>query len=213
LRSALARSAFPWREAVGIGRALAEGLAAAHARGIVHRDLKPENVFLTADGQVKILDFGLARVENPVESEASTQTADGTVLGSVGYMSPEQVRGETADSRSDIFSLGCILYEMLASRRAFQGATSAESLAAILRDTPRDLAALGVAVPASLERVIAHCLEKSPDRRFQNARDLAFDLHAITQGSGISAAAEASSLAGRIDSVAVLPFDASAAGP
>jgi TolB-like protein len=213
LRAAISRSALPWRQAVRIAGALAEGLAAAHARGIVHRDLKPENIFLTADGQIKILDFGLARVESPVATEASTQTADGTVLGTVGYMSPEQVRGENADARSDIFALGCILYEMLAGRRAFQGSTSVESLAAILRDTPRDLESVGLSIPASLEHVIAHCLEKSPDQRFQSARDLSFDLRAIDQGSDISAAAESSGLASRIDSVAVLPFDSSSAGP
>jgi TolB-like protein/Tfp pilus assembly protein PilF len=215
LGTSISRSALPWRQAVGVARALAEGLAAAHARGIIHRDLKPENVFLTADGQVKILDFGLARVESlgALTSEASTQTADGTILGTVGYMSPEQIRGETADARSDIFSLGCVLYEMVAGRRAFQGSTTAESLAAILRDTPRDLVSVGVTVPPPLERVIAHCLEKSPHQRFQSALDLAFDLRALDQGSDISAAAEVSRLASGVDSVAVLPFDSSGAGP
>jgi eukaryotic-like serine/threonine-protein kinase len=213
LGSALARSALPWRQAVAVARALAEGLAAAHARGIVHRDLKPENVFWTADGQIKILDFGIARVDSPVASEESTQTADGAILGTVGYMSPEQVRGKTADARSDLFSLGCILYEMVTGRRAFEGSTAAESMAAILRDTPGDLVLLGVSVPPPLERVIAHCLEKSPDQRFQSARDLAFDLRAVEEGSNISPAAETSHLSSRIDSVAVLPFDFSGTGP
>jgi serine/threonine-protein kinase len=188
LRDCLRRSSLRWHQAVEIGAALAEGLAAAHAKGIIHRDLKPENIFLTKDGQVKILDFGIARVKHVVAPNAETVTATtqpGTVLGTIGYMSPEQVRGEVADVPSDIFSCGSVLYEMLSGQRPFARATAAETMAAILKDEPPPLH--GKKLPANLERVIRHCLAKQPNERYQAARDLAFDLKAMGSGEAITA--------------------------
>ena len=196
LRARLARSTPSWREAVEVGIALADGLAAAHSRGIVHRDLKPENIFLTSDGRVKILDFGLARrdpVSSPQERSplvtvtVTQHTEPGTVMGTVGYMSPEQVSGQAGDARSDIFSTGCVLYEMVTGARAFSGTTGAEALAAILRDDPPDVAQSKKGLPPDLARIIGHCLAKKPDQRFQSARDLGFNLKAILAGSAVSA--------------------------
>jgi hypothetical protein len=165
------------------------GLAAAHAHGILHRDLKPENLFLTSDGQVKILDFGVAKLAEPAErsgldeAEAPTATDSRALLGTVGYMSPEQVRGQRLDSRSDLFSLGAVLYEMLSGRRAFEGDTSADTLSAILHRDPPDLAAAGERLPTGLEKVVRRCLEKEAEDRFQTARDLAFALEAVSGSS------------------------------
>jgi serine/threonine protein kinase len=175
------------RKSIEYAIQIARGLAAAHARGITHRDLKPENLFVTTDGQLKILDFGLARYI-PVGSDTTTlatpdgSTEPGTVLGTVGYMSPEQVRGEPGDARSDIFSLGVVLYELVSGRRAFQRPTAAETMTAILRDDPPPLSHKTgdpiLAVP-TLARVVQHCLEKDPADRFQHASDVAFALEAL----------------------------------
>jgi TolB-like protein/Tfp pilus assembly protein PilF len=190
LRTRLTRSAPSWREGVELAVAIADGLAAAHSKGIIHRDLKPENVFLTSDGRVKILDFGLARREKPF-SPVSQQTEAGTVMGTVGYMSPEQVDGQSGDARSDIFSFGCVLYEIATGHRAFHGANAQETLAAILRDAPADPLQSGREMPGDLARVILHCLEKRPELRVQSALDLASDLKAILAGSAVSVPAPA----------------------
>jgi len=198
LRTRLAGTALPVRKALDYAIQIAQGLAAAHDKGIVHRDLKPENLFVTRDGRVKILDFGLAKLNpsegSPVSSQDLTHsgagegTTPGTLLGTVGYMSPEQVRLLPADSRSDIFSFGSILYEMLSGQRAFRGETPTDTMHAILRSDPPELSLGLKSIPPALERVVRHCLEKSPDERFQSARDLAFGLQAITEPSGAVAA-------------------------
>jgi TolB-like protein len=187
IRERLLRETLSEPKVLEIGSAIAEGLSAAHSRGIVHRDLKPENVFLTAEGRVKILDFGLAWVEQPVVPDEAASavpttpapTSPGTILGTVGYMSPEQIKGALADQRSDIFGLGCVLHEMAYGRRAFARATTAETLAAILRDPPDAAPASGRRLSPGAARVIGRCLEKSPEERFQSARDLAFALKEI----------------------------------
>jgi len=180
LRSRLDRSPLPWTKAAEIGAAIADGIAAAHARSIIHRDLKPANVFLTSDGRVKILDFGLARVMPAKsigsESEAATETKVGVILGTVGYMSPEQARGERAETPSDLFSLGCVLYEMVTGKAPFARETGVQTLNAILESDPPPLTGLGMKVPPELERLISRCLEKSPAVRMQSARDLSFAL-------------------------------------
>jgi len=194
LRGRLQRERLTWRRAVEIGASLAEGLAAAHAKGIVHRDLKPENVFLTSAGLVKILDFGLARADAPSAKDvtlaptATQETEVGAVLGTVGYMSPEQVAGEVADARSDIFSLGCVLYECLSGRRAFGRGTPGQTMAAILRDHPPDISSAGVDLPVGLDRIVGRCLEKNREERFQSAFDLIFALKQASTGATSSAA-------------------------
>ncbi len=181
------------RKAIDYGLQIAHGLAAAHEKGIVHRDLKPENLFVTKDGRVKILDFGLAKLTlNEARPDATSlptaagATEPGVVLGTLGYMSPEQVKGKPADGRSDIFSFGAILYEMLAGRRAFHGDSAAEAMAAILREEPPDLSVTNQSVSPGLERIVRHCIEKSPEQRFHSAHDVAFALEAL---SGLSAPA------------------------
>jgi serine/threonine protein kinase/tetratricopeptide (TPR) repeat protein len=192
LRSQMSHSPLPWRKVLEIGTAITEGLGAAHAKGIIHRDLKPENIFLCADGRVKILDFGLARMEKSASplvetgSYESRETDTGTVMGTVGYMAPEQVTGKPVDARTDLFALGCVLYEMLSGQRAFPGGTAAEIQAAILRDDPRPLAKSDKEIPPSFERLIRHCLEKKPESRFQSARDLVFALRDLSTESGMA---------------------------
>jgi Tol biopolymer transport system component len=188
LRERLHSGGLSLTKAVDVARQIAAGLAAAHARGITHRDIKPENIFVTRDWRAKILDFGLAKVTGaarPATGETRTlETTPGVVLGTTAYLSPEQVRGQPADHRSDIFSFGCLLYEMLSGRRPFGGDTSVEVMNAILKDDPPDLSTPAAPAPPALERIVRHCLEKNAEERFQSARDLAFALEAI---SGISA--------------------------
>jgi serine/threonine protein kinase len=194
LRERLGGSPIPVRKAIEYSLQIAHGLAAAHEKGIVHRDLKPENIFLTKDGRTKILDFGLAKFTDPNlsgEEHSKMATLDpgtrpGMVLGTVGYMSPEQIRSRGTDHRSDIFSLGVILYEMLTGKRAFQRDSTADTMSAILKEDPRDISDVNPNIPPSLERVVRHCLEKNPEERFQSARDLAFDLEMISGATGTS---------------------------
>src|ERR1700683_3797685 len=190
------------RRAVEYAAQIAQGLASAHDKGIVHRDLKPENVFVTYDGRLKILDFGLAKLaklhaatDNSATltlDDAQQETTPGVVLGTVGYMSPEQVRGEPADARSDIFALGTILYEMLSGQRAFRWDTSAETMTAILKEEPAELSLTGKPISPALERIVRRCLEKKPLQRFQSARDLAFNLEGL---SGVSSSSVATGTA------------------
>ncbi len=189
LRDGIPATGMAWQRVVEIGAAIADALAAAHGSGIVHRDIKPENVFVTTTGRVKVLDFGLARLHELKTPEAPTgvvldaDTQVGSVIGTVGYLSPEQVTGGEADGRSDIFALGCVLYEMVTGRSAFRRKTVAETLWATLREDPPRPSSVGALLPLDLERTIARCLEKAPEARFQSAADLAFALRAIASGS------------------------------
>jgi eukaryotic-like serine/threonine-protein kinase len=195
LRQVLQRGSLPVRKTIDYAVQIAHGLAAAHEQGIVHRDLKPENLFVTKDGRVKILDFGLAKLmqtQPEPDSNASTLTRStdpGLVMGTAGYMSPEQVRGQAVDHRTDIFAFGAILYEMLTGTRAFHRATSAETLTAILNDEPPAISQLVQTTPPGLQRVVHHCLEKTPEQRFHSASDLAFALEALSESGGIPAIA------------------------
>jgi Tol biopolymer transport system component len=191
LRAQLAGEGVSTRRAIELATQIAHGLAAAHEKGIVHRDLKPENLFVTKDGRLKILDFGLAKLTQQDEGAPATDiptaaagTEPGVVLGTLGYMSPEQVRGKTTDSRSDIFSFGAILYEMLSGRRAFGGDSAADTMSAILKEDPPDLTSTNKNVSPGLERVVRHCLAKNPEERFHSAHDVGFALDALTGGSG-----------------------------
>ena len=200
LREELSSGPLPTRRAVDYGTQIAQGLAAAHEKGIIHRDLKPDNIFVSLDGRLKILDFGLAKLAKLTASPddgvtlgtSVHETTPGIVLGTVGYMSPEQVRGEPADARSDIFALGTVLYEMFSGQRAFRKDTSAETMTAILKEDPPEITTAGKPIGPGLERIVRRCLEKKPLQRFQSARDLAFDLEGL---SGTSATAAAGSVA------------------
>lgn len=212
LREKLAPGALSQRKAIDYGLQVAAGLAAAHDKGIVHRDLKPENLFITRDGRIKILDFGLAKTlaipaavaqssapDATIEGSVPvTRTAEGVMLGTVGYMSPEQVKGEPADSRSDIFSFGAVLYESLSGRRPFQRDSSVETMSAILKEDPPDISSAANHISPGVGRIVQHCLEKDPGHRFQSAKDLGFALEAISGSSSqISAATSPASSARR----------------
>src|SRR5262245_32002904 len=191
LRAQLEPGALPARRALEYAQQIATGLAAAHAKGIVHRDLKPENLFVTKDELVKILDFGLAKLRPPqpgaVDTDGPTQkrlTEPGVVMGTVGYMSPEQVRGQEADTRADIFAFGVILYEMLSGERPFRGASAIEVMNAILKEEPPEIGETNSKISPALEKIVRRCLEKRPERRFQSASDLGFALEALSTPSG-----------------------------
>src|SRR6266850_5663370 len=194
LRDRMAGAALPPRKAIDYALQIARGLAAAHEKGIVHRDIKPDNIFITNDGRAKILDFGLAKLTSATDgtqsqSEVPTRkvnTDPGTVMGTMGYMSPEQLKSQAADHRSEIFSFGAILYEMLSGKRAFRGDSMAETMSAILREDPPDLSETNRTVSPALERVVRHCLEKNPAERFHSARDLAFAIESLSGSATIS---------------------------
>jgi serine/threonine protein kinase len=210
LRDALGHGALPVKKAIDYALQISQGLAAAHEKRIVHRDLKPENLFVTKESRVKILDFGLAKLTEAAvagvsETMVATRAGDtvpGMVLGTVGYMSPEQVRGHAVDHRSDMFSFGAILYEMLSGARAFSGDTAADTMSAILREQPPDLR-LRTSTPPSLARIIHRCLEKDPSDRLQAARDLHFAIELISE---VQSAAPTLQAHTHEQSIAVLPF-------
>ena len=187
LRQSLSRGPFSARNTIDFALQLASGLAAAHNKGIIHRDLKPENLFLTGTGHVKVLDFGLAKLTGgPLTAEAATvtgKTESGTILGTLGYMPPEQVRGLAIDQRADIFAVGAILYEMLSDKRAFRGDTNADTIDAILNRDPAPVRSVNPSVPPGIDKLIQRCLQKNPNERFHSVRDLAFALEAISDVS------------------------------
>ena len=194
LRGRISGNPLAQRRAIDYALQIAHGLAAAHEKGIVHRDLKPDNIFITNDGRVKILDFGLAKLTQLDGDQAQTEiptrrvdTDPGVVMGTVGYISPEQLKGRPVDQRSDIFSFGAILYEMLSGKRAFHGESAAETMSAILKEDPPELSDTNKTVSPALERLVTHCLEKNPEARFHSARDLAFALEALSGSSPTSA--------------------------
>ena len=208
LREKMKEGAMAQRRAVEYASQIAEGLAAAHDKGVVHRDLKPENVFVSNDGRVKVLDFGLAKLlSHPTKTALGgapddgatmgTRTSPGMVLGTAGYMSPEQVRGKEVDARTDIFALGAILYEMLSGQRAFKGESSVETMNAILKEEPAELATEKLKVSPGLERIVRRCLEKEPERRFHSARDVGFALEAISSSSATASLAKVKPAAAR----------------
>jgi eukaryotic-like serine/threonine-protein kinase len=215
LRQKLDAGPLAQRRAVEVAVQIAKGLAAAHEKGIIHRDLKPENVFLTDDGRVKVLDFGLAKKLGPASAETNAPTTPagtepGAVMGTVGYMSPEQVRGRDVDARSDIFSFGAVFYEMLSGKRAFKRDSAVETMSAILKEEPPELVETGRNVSPSLDRIVRHCLEKSPAARFQSAGDIAFDLEALSSASqshaAISALPSKSFAWKRVAAIAAVPL-------
>src|SRR5579862_3626700 len=190
LRQRLAEGPISLQQASALALQVAQGLAAAHERHIVHRDLKPENLFITEDDRIKILDFGVAKLQAPPGENRgietlTTVTKSGAVVGTVAYMSPEQLRGKPVDHRSDIFSFGAIFYEMLTGRRAFKGETEVDTMTAVLREEPAAASLDQAAVPSAYQDILKHCLEKEPEDRFQSAKDLAFALQTLTGSSGI----------------------------
>src|SRR5678816_3316272 len=194
LRQRISGTTLAQKRAIDYALQIAHGLAAAHEKGIVHRDLKPDNLFITNDGRVKILDFGLAKLTGAGNTELSqtsiptrrVDTDPGKVMGTVGYMSPEQLKGRQVDHRSDIFSFGAILYEMLSGRRAFHGESAAETMSAILKEDPPELSDTNRSVSPALERIVSHCLEKNPEARFHSARDVAFALEALSGSAAVT---------------------------
>src|SRR5215813_5156117 len=193
LRGQLQRGRLTVRKAIDYGVQIVRGLAAAHERGITHRDLKPENLFVTKDGRAKILDFGLAKLTRSDSTPSyktptlSSETETGAVMGTAGYMAPEQVRGHAVDNRTDIFAFGTILYEALTGQRAFRKPTSVETMNAILNEEPASVSLLAPSVPVALQRIVQRCLEKNPEQRFQSAHDLAFALEALSDSGSSSA--------------------------
>ena len=187
LRAVLDRGPLPQRKTIDYGVQIAQGLAAAHEKGIVHRELKPENIFVTRDARIKILDFGLAKLAQKASvatadgvTLTSSHTAAGVVMGTASYMAPEQVRGEAADPRTDIFAFGAVLYEMLSGKRAFRRDTPAETMTAVLKEDPPELSDPGHPISPALDRIVRRCLEKDPEQRFQSAKDLSFALSALS---------------------------------
>jgi serine/threonine protein kinase/tetratricopeptide (TPR) repeat protein len=211
LREVITSGGLTHSKAVEYAKSIANGLAAAHDKSIVHRDLKPENVFLTRNGRIKILDFGLAKLKEPEETlttktpTATLETSPGAIIGTIAYMAPEQVRGQSADHRSDIFALGCVFYELLTGTRPFVGKTSAETAASILKDDPPPLSERVTNVLPGLDTVVSHCLEKRPEERFQSARDLSFALQATSRVPRGPPVGDTDSTP--IRSIAVLPFE------
>src|SRR5678816_947453 len=194
LRQRLDEGPIPLRKTIDYAHQIISGLSAAHEKGIVHRDLKPENLFITKDDRVKILDFGLAKLRSSPGEQSGSEDATrkaitnpGVVMGTVGYMSPEQVRGQITDHRSDIFSFGSILHEMITGRRAFRRETMAETMSAILKEEPEELTESTPKISPSLERIVRRCLEKKPERRFQSTSDLGFALEALSTNSSSAA--------------------------
>src|SRR5664279_2335992 len=195
LRTRLEQGPLTPKKATELAIQMAHGLSAAHEKGVVHRDLKPDNLWITKEGRLKILDFGLAK-QLPAMGissdsfmptaaiQAGPNTEEGMILGTLGYMSPEQVRGEAVDARADLFSFGVVLFEMLTGRRAFARDTASDTMAAILRDDPPEIEGTSKPLPLALRRIIDHCLEKAPGRRFQDARDVAFALESLSSSEG-----------------------------